>query len=252
MITSLSYFYANSSLNSEHLVIPSERSECMGIPDGQRPGDDELVLMNRWLGKSFMANLEITNPKGTSQKAPLESVLSYLRARRVVPYVRGQSVLDFGCGSHLKTLRMIRNVIDCGYGIDILFQNQKPQRSQDGFTIVGSFSDLDRKFDRVLSLACFEHMEVSEFRNILVELDLVTYDKSLIIGTVPTPAAKPVLEWLSFKLGLIDESQIRDHKVYYDRSYLTETINGTGWMIDRYHKFQMGLNGFFVLKKKGV
>jgi hypothetical protein len=50
-------------------------------------------------------------------------------------------------------------------------------------------------------------------------------------------------------MGLIDRSQIEDHKVYYDEKWLGEIVDGTGWKLESYRSFQLGMNGFFKLKR---
>jgi hypothetical protein len=55
---------------------------------------------------------------------------------------------------------------------------------------------------------------------------------------------------LSFKLGLIDPSQIRDHKVYYDDLWLKEILGETAWSLSFYKTFQLGLNSLVVLSRE--
>ena len=57
------------------------------------------------------------------------------------------------------------------------------------------------------------------------------------------------LEFLSYKLRLIDPSQIKDHEVYYNKTMLENALQGTGWKLDFYKRFQFGMNSFFQLKK---
>ena len=81
------------------------------------------------------------------------------------------------------------------------------------------------------------------------ELALISSDDAVLLATVPTPWAKPVLEFLSYKLRLIDPSQIKDHEVYYNKTMLENALQGTGWKLDFYKRFQFGMNSFFQLKK---
>ena len=39
----------------------------------------------------------------------------------------------------------------------------------------------------------------------------------LLVLTVPSWRAKPVLEFLSFRLGIVSRAEIEDHKRYFDR-----------------------------------
>ena len=194
--------------------------------------------------------------KTTTQRAPLEVLLTRLRTSKIMPYIEGSRVLDFGCGAHLRTLRAMGDKATHRIGIDSLYKDREPITTDDGITVVGSFADLrtvlsakNMKLDRVVSLACFEHIETSDLAGILRELATISTDDAILVGTVPTPAGKPVLEFLSYRLGLIDRTQIEDHKVYYNQQTLRAAIRGTGWELSDYRTFQLGWNSFFVFKK---
>jgi hypothetical protein len=194
--------------------------------------------------------------KTTTQHAPLELFLTYLRSRKILPYVKNATVLDFGCGAHLRTLQAIGGRASHRFGLDSYYKKGTPHRTSDGIVVVGSFADLRSALDQngqsinmILSLACFEHFKSSILRGILAELSLISTDDAVLLGTVPTPWAKPILEFLSYKLRLIDRSQIEDHEVYYSKAMLENTLLGSGWELDFYKPFQFGMNSFFRLKK---
>lgn len=192
--------------------------------------------------------LVLSNPKGTSQSALLEGLLTWMRTRKARPFVRGKRLLDFGCGSHLKTLRSLKNDALFVAGYDILFQNLPPQVSSDGITVYGNLDQIMEPFDVITSLACFEHIEPSFLPAVLRQLKGILAVDGTIIGTVPRPPAKPVLEFLSYRLGLIDPSQILDHKIYYSEESLQEVASEAGFELVRYSCFQLRMNSFFVLK----
>lgn len=194
--------------------------------------------------------------KSTTQRAPLEKLLTHLRTRKVLAYTQDAVVLDFGCGAHLKTLRTIGNRANARYGIDSVFKGRDAFTTPDQISVSGAFSQLSqmlkehkRTINRIVSLACFEHLEAQELKSVLRELHKVSSDDAVLIGTVPTPPAKPVLEFLSYKLRLIDPTQIEDHKVYYNRRTLENALLGTGWTMQKYRTFQIGMNSFFVFHK---
>ena len=105
-------------------------------------------------------------------------------------------------------------------------------------------------YEVVLSMAVFEHIEPFELIKILDQIYNKTSKYAIIFGTTPTPIARPILEILSYKLKLIDESQIRDHKVYYDDFWLKNILKKTDWKIQKYRTFQFGMNSEFTLCKK--
>lgn len=132
-------------------------------------------------------------------------------------------------------------------GYDIRFSGKKPYTTKDGIKVYGSVDDMKEKFDVILSLACFEHIYPEQLPAILKELKTKVTKDGIIAGTVPTPPARPVLEFLSYKLGLIDPSQILDHKIYYNERRLKEVVNQGGWDLTTYKRFQLGMNSFFTL-----
>lgn len=157
--------------------------------------------------------------------------------------------MDFGCGEHLQTLSGIKSRITKGIGYDILFRGLPPQTSPMGFKIYGSISEINIKVDTIISLACFEHIEPEKLPDILKELVSVSHNDTIIVGTVPRPPAKPILEFLSYKLRLIDPSQIKDHKVYYSEKTLRAVLNNSGWILSEYKTFQFYMNSFFILSR---
>ena len=203
------------------------------------------------MSEQLESRILISNPKSTTQSALLEGLLTFWRTKKIRKYISGKVVLDFGCGEHLQTLRSIRSDIKKGLGCDILFGGMPPQVTEEKFKLFGSLAEIDEKIDCIISLACFEHMESNELVTILQDLRRITEKNGYIVGTVPTPPAKPILEFLSYRLRLIDSTQIRDHKVYYDKQLLSETVALSGWKVKEYRRFQFGLNSFFKLEKSG-
>jgi len=63
---------------------------------------------------------------------------------------------------------------------------------------------------------------------------------------VPSKAARPVLEFLAYRLGVVSEAEIRDHKQYYDRRSLIALLRDSGLAIERHRYFQLGMNNFLV------
>lgn len=185
--------------------------------------------------------------KPTTQNAILEKPLSWLRSKAVRPYCTNKAVLDFGCGAGLVNLRTLVGTAASLAGFDQLFTNRETTQTPEGFTLYGNYEALpENSFDVITALAVFEHIEPPELPVVLKHLKKALRKGGLVIGTVPTPAGQPVLEFLSYKLKLIDETQIRDHKIYYDKLALTEQFRAAGLRLLKYRTFQFGMNSFFV------
>jgi hypothetical protein len=67
-----------------------------------------------------------------------------------------------------------------------------------------------------------------------------------LLLTVPSHLAKPVLEFLAFRLGLVSADEIRDHKRYFNRTDLVEILSEAGLQIVLHQYFQLGMNNFCV------
>jgi len=90
----------------------------------------------------------------------------------------------------------------------------------------------DKSFDVAFALAVVEHLGNGEL--FLLELQRVA---KAVIGTTPSPYAKPVLEFLAF-LRLVNPEHIKDHKKYWSEKELRNIGYNT-------EKFEYGLNILF-------
>jgi SAM-dependent methyltransferase len=187
--------------------------------------------------------------KSTTQSAPLERLLAAVRASRLRDYISQKRVLDFGCGRHAWAARSIKTQATLVHGVDASLD--KPEIFLDDVLLVQSIGQLPRAdYQVIAALAVFEHIPPFDLVNVLHHFAKISTPDAIIVGTVPTPLARPVLEFLSFKLGLIDSSQINDHWVYYDDLWLKEIVALTQWKVQSYKLFQLGLNSEFVLARQ--
>ena len=187
--------------------------------------------------------------KPTTQNAPLERLLSYFRYKRTIKYIKNKKVLDFGCGIKNWNSKFIGKYPKFIHGID----RSKPTFEEKD-NVVKIFREIQElpfdDYEIVLSMAVFEHIYPFILIDILSELKDRTSKNAIIFGTTPTPLGRPLLEFLSYKLKLIDESQIRDHEIYYDDFWFNKILSKTNWILSYYKTFQFGLNSEFILSKK--
>jgi ubiquinone/menaquinone biosynthesis C-methylase UbiE len=182
----------------------------------------------------------------------LEPLLRWMRLRRVIGHIPPQSiVLDVGCGHKIGFLRTISSQIQKGYGVDFKVSSQ----TFDNIEIRQmTFQDNDRlpfddnSMDIVTMLAVLEHIEAEA--DILREIYRVLKPGGKLLLTVPSVWSQPVLEFLSYRLKLVDESEIRDHKRYYDREKLHRSLVQIG-SFDQFHHhyFQLFMNNFCLVSK---
>jgi len=128
-------------------------------------------------------------------------------------------LLDCGCGRG-EFLKYAENRIKRGYGID---SRPFDPGSRGRFTFIkgnlnGKIEMADGCVDVVTAMAIIEHLDSPDI--FLREVKRILRPGGTCIFTTPSPRAKPVLEFLAFKMGIIDPGDIRDHKKYYTREEL--------------------------------
>jgi len=182
-------------------------------------------------------------------KPVLEPVLSHLRMLKVIKYIKRYSnpiVLDIGCGKKYSLLNRLKNKIDKGYGIDQHITNQSSQNIKLIKNNLEHGIPLhNNEIDVITMLAVLEHLNNPLF--ILSEIERVLKPGGMILLTVPTIWSEPVLQFLSFKLGIVDPIQIKDHKTYYNQQLLMELFsNVEGLFIEEHKYFQCFMNNFVI------
>ena len=96
-------------------------------------------------------------------------------------------------------------------------------------------------------LAVLEHLSYSE--DSLKEIHRVLKKDGRLIITVPSKIAKPILEFLAYKMYVIDRLEIEDHKKYYNKKDIFEAAEISNFIVEKHKYFQLGCNNFAILKK---
>lgn len=183
-------------------------------------------------------------------EAYLEPILRELRVRRVIAYIPpGAQLLDIGCGRSATFLKAISRQIAQGIGVDAKVQPMQLgnlQIIQQRLTDELPF-EADR-FDVVTMLAVLEHLE--DEQPILQEIRRVLKPDGRLILTVPSVWAQPVLEFLAYRLKLVDEAEICEHQRYYHRARLHQVlIDDAQFRRFEHRYFQLGMNNFCTVIK---
>ena len=141
------------------------------------------------------------------EKEPiLEGFLSNLRFNKISKYIpKDSKVLDLGCGYNGFFLTKNKNRISGGTGIDVSVNesNLDPKIKLIRHDLNQALPFEENFFDAVVSLANLEHLENPQQN--LIEIFRVLRPGGILLLTTPSVYAKPVLEFLSFKLGLINK-----------------------------------------------
>jgi 2-polyprenyl-3-methyl-5-hydroxy-6-metoxy-1,4-benzoquinol methylase len=180
----------------------------------------------------------------------LDKFLSQWRAKFILPYLNQSSVLcDIGCGQEGKILVSVADRIKEGYGFDFnLKSDVRPKKNV--FLSNRDFLQCENKFDIIILLAVLEHLPYPDsVEKMLSGIYEKLNDDGVFIMTTPDRRAKWLLEFLAYKLHIINEEEIRDHKHYFDRVELLEFIKKSGFNEVKHKYFQFRLNNLVICKK---
>ena len=158
----------------------------------------------------------------------VEGFLQRYRFRLALPYLQGD-IMDFG-GNEGELKPFVK-----GKYIVVNYDH----------SLMG-----DSIFDTIVALAVIEHINVSEvFQIFKLFRDKYIQPHGTLLLTTPTPIAKPVLEFLAI-LGVIQKHNIEEHKHYWSKTDIYKLAEKSGFIVEKYQKFQLGMNQFAVLKPK--
>lgn len=131
-----------------------------------------------------------------------EPLLQYLRIKRVQKYIpQNASLLDVGCGNG-NLLFNLANRLSYGEGLD---QKVNPQTKRNinlqPWHASMPLPFLAASFEAVTMMAVLEHLDNPRF--VLSECLRVLKPTGRLLLTTPSPMAKPILEFLSFRLSIM-------------------------------------------------
>ena len=193
-----------------------------------------------------------TTSHGQTKRYWLEDFLAHLRMQHVIRSIPERRIVcDMGCGYRGRFLFTYQDRFTKAYGFDIAVDTQL---SNDRVTLqpanVNQHIPLpDNAMDVVTSLAVLEHL--SDRQQHLREVYRILKPNGRLLLTTPTPANKPLLELLAFRLHVTDATEISDHKCYMSDQDLRDLLAQAGFKQEKIKTstWQLGLNNFvFALK----
>ena len=183
----------------------------------------------------------------------LDKLIARFRYVQVNKYItKGSVIVDIGCGREGEFLLHNKDIISKGFGFDYRIKDH----AIDNINLINNkkLKKLpldDNSVDTVFLNAVLEHLETPE--KVLTDALRVLKKNGKIVMTTPTPISKPILEFMAFKIHIINEDEILDHKHYYnqkDIKNLVKELNKTYKVkLLKYKKFELGVNSLIVLEK---
>jgi len=192
-----------------------------------------------------------------------EPFLRQFRFKQAIKHIEKNKplvLLDLGCGPNIPFYFFAKKnkVIFKRYiGIDPLLNKKLINKffSESGVLILNQ--SVIKKIplpslsvDYIVAFAFLEHIENP--KEIVEESLRILKHGGKIILTTPTPKAKKILEFLSFKLKLVSPREIAEHKNYFTKENLLSLIpkNKELHLKIIHHYFEFGLNNLLVIIKK--
>lgn len=189
---------------------------------------------------------------GTKDFNILDKFIAWMRLGLVLKHIKkDDTLLDIGCGHQAYLLHHIQKNIKKGVGIDYDVDSAQFGKNIEvrKYHFKGTLPFTDKSFSTVTMLAVIEHLDIHVVPKMFRELYRVLKPGGTVILTTPTPFGKIILELLAFKLHLISEEEVGDHKKYYDEQDMRNLAKNYGLKVVSYKTFQIGGNSICVLKK---
>lgn len=209
---------------------------------------------------------QLTNKISLVEEPWLEKWARLIRYKQSDRLIRGLlntrkkiNLLDVGCGQDTLFYNYLQQVFPndiarINYvGLDPLIDKKNIKNKK--LKIITSkyetqLKNITSSFDVITAFAVLEHVDSpNDFLRQLIEL---LKKDGYLFGTTPSKLAKPVLEFLSYVLGIISKREIDEHKNYFDKQLIksvSPTKNKNGNKMRSYHwYFELWLNNAFLLR----
>lgn len=182
----------------------------------------------------------------------LDKLISFIRNYELLKNKRiiGKKIIDFGCGSNFQNItkkysKASRAVLIDLYGDDFIKNNIK---------FINYNKDLNKidielkneKFDIIILAAVIEHLDNPAA--IIKFLKKFLNKNGYFLLTAPSIYSKPILEFMAFKLHLINEDLVREHKRYYNKDQYINLAKETESNLINFKFFLLGMNTIAILK----
>jgi 2-polyprenyl-3-methyl-5-hydroxy-6-metoxy-1,4-benzoquinol methylase len=182
----------------------------------------------------------------------LDKLISFIRNYELLKNKRiiGKKIIDFGCGSNFQNItkrysKASKAVLIDLYGDNFIKNNIK---------FINYHKDLNKidielkneKFDIIILAAVIEHLDSPAV--IIKYLKKFLNENGYFLLTAPSIYSKPILEFMAFKLNLINADLVKEHKRYYNKDEYIDLAKKTESNLINFKYFLLGMNTIAILK----
>lgn len=186
----------------------------------------------------------------------LDKLIYAMRVSSIKKYCECQwkIVMDVGCWYNADFLRTIGGKYHPAQMIAFDLKLNKEFLAEQGVMSIewdlNQDFPLDQTVDLIFATAILEHLDNPVW--FLTNCYKYLNQWWVLLLTTPSIRSQPVLEFLAYKVKIISEEEIRDHKEYFDRARLQEYCTKAWFTLkDVHHEyFELGMNNLIVATKQ--
>jgi len=182
----------------------------------------------------------------------LDKIICFIRNYELLKNKRlnGKSIIDFGCGSDFQAIskrysKVSKAVLIDLYGVDFTKNKIKFINYNNNLNKI-DIELKNEKFDIIILAAVIEHLENPEA--IIKYLKKFLNENGYFLLTAPSTYSKPILEFMAFKLNIINADLVKEHKRYYNKDEYIDLAKKTESNLINFKYFLLGMNTLAILK----
>lgn len=182
----------------------------------------------------------------------LDQLIAYLRNKELLKNdrIKGKKIIDFGCGSNFQDIEKRYKKAQEIVLIDRLGENFS-KRNVKFINYKDKLINIDhelkeKKFDIIILAAVIEHLDKPE--NVIKHMKKFLNNDGYFLLTAPSVHSKWLIEFLAFKLGVINADLVREHKRYYNKKEYEALSEKSGCDLVKFYFFELGMNTSAILK----
>ncbi len=189
---------------------------------------------------------------------PVPRLFRFIKGFKEIPKAKPYVIADLGCGPKIRAYHAMKKsgiTIIRYFGIDPLISSEtlRFHKKDPALKLIPKPFDKhiplpSKSVDIVICLAVLEHIDNPKL--ILCDIPRILRKGGKAILTTPTPHAKKILEFMSFKLGILSRREIEEHQNYFVKEDLLKMIAGMKGIAVSHTYFELGLNNLLIIDKK--